>query len=128
MLHPVLHPVLHTLPGGALFGTVLACPLELALTLSFLNALTTQVPEYKGLWKPKHHFATHLAVEIMRAGPLRGFWCMSFEGFNKVVKQATEISNYRNEDIFVLEHWMMRSAKVLRGLRDEALRVRKTHA
>ena len=44
---------------------------------------------------------------------------MSFEGFNKIVKQATEISNYRSEDIFVLEHWMMKSAKKLRKMRNE---------
>ena len=44
---------------------------------------------------------------------------MSFEGFNKIVKQATELSNYRGEDMFVLEHWMMKSAKVLRRMRDE---------
>ena len=45
---------------------------------------------------------------------------MSFEGFMKVIKQATEISNYRSEDVFVLEHWMMKSAKKLRSLRDAA--------
>ena len=46
---------------------------------------------------------------------------MSFEGFNKIVKQATELSNYRNEqDVFVMEHWMMKSAKKLRGVRDAA--------
>ena len=43
---------------------------------------------------------------------------MSFEGFNKIVKQATEISNYRSEDVFVLEHWMMKSAQRLRKIRD----------
>ena len=93
-----------------------------------LTICSLQVPEYMGLWKPKHHFATHLAVEVLRAGPLRGFWCMSFEGFNKIVKQATELSNYRNEDIFVMEHWMMKSAKALRALRDEASCVRKMRA
>ena len=43
---------------------------------------------------------------------------MSFEGFNKIIKQATEISNYRNEDVLVMEHWVMKSAKRLRGMRD----------
>ena len=57
--------------------------------------------------KPKHHFATHVPIDVLRFGPPRGFWCMSFEGFNKIVKQATEISNYRQEDLFVLEHWML---------------------
>ena len=43
---------------------------------------------------------------------------MSFEGFNKIIKQATEISNYRNEEVWVMEHWVMKSAKRLRGMRD----------
>jgi hypothetical protein len=77
-----------------------------------------KVPEYDGLWKPKHHFATHLAIDLLRFGPLRGFWCMSNEGFNKLIKQACEISNYRAEDVFVMEHWMMKSAKTLRRIRD----------
>ena len=45
---------------------------------------------------------------------------MSFEGFNKIVKQATELSNYRSEDVFVMEHWVMKSAKRLRAVRDAA--------
>ena len=45
---------------------------------------------------------------------------MSFEGFNKVVKQATELSNYRNEEVFVLEHWVMKSGKSLRAMRDKS--------
>ena len=55
---------------------------------------------------------------MLRFGPLRGVWCMSFEGFNKIIKQATEISNYRNEDVWVIQHWNMKSAKRLRGMRD----------
>lgn len=85
------------------------------------HRLFLKVKEYDGLWKPKHHFETHLPVDLLRFGPLRGYWCMSFEGFNKIVKQATEISNYRSEDMFVLGHWMMKSAKVLRRLRDSTL-------
>ena len=61
-----------------------------------------------------------MPVDLLRFGPPRGYWCMSFEGFMKVIKQATEISNYRSEDVFVLEHWMMKSAKKLRSLRDAA--------
>ena len=47
---------------------------------------------------------------------------MSFEGFNKIVKEAVEISNYRSEDVFCLEHWMMKSAKQLRMVRDAGWR------
>ena len=87
------------------------------------QSLFLKVKEYDGLWKPKHHFATHLPVDLLRFGPLRGYWCMSFEGFNKVVKRATEISNYRSEDVFVMEHWMMHSAKRLRSMRDAKWRI-----
>ena len=61
-----------------------------------------------------------MPVDLLRFGPLRGFWCMSFEGFNKIVKQATELSNYRGEDVFVMEHWVVKSANKLRGVRDAA--------
>ena len=84
-----------------------------------------QVPEYDGLWKPKHHFATHVPIYLLRFGPPRGYWCMSFEGFNKIVKQATELSNYRQEDLFVLDHWIMKSARVLRRKRDGVWKARQ---
>ena len=45
---------------------------------------------------------------------------MAFEGFNKIVKQATELSNYRGEDMFVLEHLIMKSAKILMELGESA--------
>jgi|TARA_B110000046_G_C12996776_1_gene400357 hypothetical protein len=79
-----------------------------------------QVKEYDGLWKPKHHFITHTPIDLLRFGPPRGFWCMSFEGFNKLIKQAAELSNYRAEDVFVLEHWVFKSARMLRRKRDRA--------
>ena len=47
---------------------------------------------------------------------------MSFEGFNKVVKWATKQSNYRAEDAFVMNHWVMLSAKALRSKRDAVWR------
>ena len=89
-------------------------------TLCYTGVLlrVPQVKEYAGLWKPKHHFETHLPVDLLRFGPSRGYWCMSFEGFNKIIKQATEHSNYRGEDVFVMEHWVMKSAKKLRSARD----------
>ena len=109
-------------PRVTLCVTLCVTNLNDTLTVfTLFDAVRSQVNEYNGLWKPKHHFETHLPVDLLRFGPLRGYWCMSFEGFNKIVKQATEISNYRSEDMFVLEHWMMKSAKVLRRLRDSAL-------
>ena len=86
-----------------------------------MSLCVTQVPEYNGLWKPKHHFETHVPIDLLRFGPPRGYWCMSFEGFNKIVKQATEISNYRSEDLFVMNHWVMKSASKLRQERDRRL-------
>ena len=34
--------------------------------------LFNKVPEYKGFFKPKHHFASHASVNILRMGPMRG--------------------------------------------------------
>ena len=72
--------------------------------------------EYEGFWKPKHHFCTHLAVELLRFGAMRGYWCMAHEGFNRVVKGAASLSQWRSEDIFVIEHWVMKSGRKMRGL------------
>ena len=41
---------------------------------------------------------------------------MAHEGFNKVVKGAASLSQWRSEDIFVIEHWVMKSGKKMRGL------------
>ena len=89
--------------------------------VTHVSLCVTQVPEYNGLWKPKHHFETHVPIDLLRFGPPRGYWCMSFEGFNKVVKQATEISNYRGEDLFCMNHWVMKSASKMRRERDRRL-------
>ena len=73
-----------------------------------------QVPEYEGLIKPKHHFLTHLALDIYRYGPPRGYWCMSFEAFNAIVKRAANRSNFKNECMSVLCFWSMKSAIALK--------------
>lgn len=31
-----------------------------------------KVPEYKGFYKPKMHFASHASVNVLRMGPMRG--------------------------------------------------------
>ena len=36
------------------------------LIVEFLK-LFQAVPEYKYLWKPKHHFLTHIPIDIMSA-------------------------------------------------------------
>ena len=45
------------------------------------------VPQYAGLKRPKHHFMTHVAQDVWRFGPPRGYWCFGYEGFNKVIKR-----------------------------------------
>ena len=42
------------------------------------SALFDQVPEYNGLKRPKHHFLSHLALDVWRYGPPRGYWCFGF--------------------------------------------------
>ena len=43
------------------------------------SALFDQVPEYNGLKRPKHHFLSHLALDVWRYGPPRGYWCFGLE-------------------------------------------------
>jgi hypothetical protein len=40
---------------------------------------------------------------------------MAHEGFNRVVKGASSLSQWRSEDIFVIEHWVMKSGREMRG-------------
>ena len=69
------------------------------------------VPEYAGLKRPKHHFCAHLAGDIWRYGPPRGYWCFGFEGFNKVIKGAARNSNCRSESVSIMRYWSMKSAR-----------------
>ena len=45
------------------------------------SQLFARVAEYSGLRRPKHHFMTHLALDVWRFGPPRGYWCFGFEGY-----------------------------------------------
>jgi hypothetical protein len=55
-----------------------------------------QVPEFKGFFKPKHHYVAHASLDILKLGPMRGFWCWSFEGFHRVMKAIAHDSNFKN--------------------------------
>jgi hypothetical protein len=77
------------------------------------SRLFDEVPEYNGLKRPKHHLICHLAGDIWRYGPPRGYWCFGFEGFNKVIKQAAHMSNWRNTTLSILRYWSGRSARHL---------------
>jgi hypothetical protein len=73
------------------------------------------VPEYqakggddtkdKSHWKPKHHFSQHIPVDMLRLGPARGYWCYSYEGYNKVIKKITKGSNFKNICKRVADVW-----------------------
>jgi len=53
-------------------------------------------PELQHTWKPKNHYLSHLPLEILRWGPLRGFWCEPFEHENQYFKGSATHSNYSN--------------------------------
>ena len=53
-------------------------------------------PELQHTWKPKNHYLSHLPLEILRWGPLRGFWCEPFEHENQYTKGSVTHGNYAN--------------------------------
>ena len=69
--------------------------------------LFNKVPEYKGYQRPKHHFLSHIALDIWRFGPPRGYWCFGFEGFNKVIKRGTKRANFNNESESCMKWYSM---------------------
>ena len=66
-----------------------------------------KVKEYGHFYKPKHHFATHAPVNTLRMGPMRGYWCYSFEGFHQRVKRIAKDSNYKNICKRIVEFFCM---------------------
>ena len=80
------------------------------------SKLFDNVPEYNGLKRPKHHFLSHLALDIWRFGPPRGYWCFGFEAFNRVIKRGAQRSNWKNTTVSVLKYWSARSARSLSHL------------
>ena len=65
------------------------------------------VREFKGLYKPKHHFLSHACIHIMRLGPMRGYWCYSFEGFHQRIKRICRNSNYKYVSGRLVDFWIM---------------------
>lgn len=53
-------------------------------------------PELQHTWKPKNHYLSHLPLDILRWGPLVGFWCEPFEHENQFSKGAVTHGNYSN--------------------------------
>ena len=81
------------------------------------SSLFDAVSEYNGLKRPKHHFCTHLADDIYRYGPPRGFWCFGFEGFNRIIKRGARMSNWKNTTVSIMQYWSARSARALMRMR-----------
>jgi len=75
--------------------------------------LFLRVPEYRGLWKPKHHFAQHVAKDILRYGPPRHYWCMGFEAYNQLIKNLAGMSNFKSPLLSVARFWIGKSARNL---------------
>ena len=65
---------------------------------------------FNGLKRPKHHFLSHLALDVWRYGPPRGYWCFGFESFNKVIKAGSARTNWKNETVGIMRYWSMKSA------------------
>jgi len=65
------------------------------------------VPTFKGYDKPKHHSAAHAALSVVRLGPLREFWCYSFEAFHQRVKHIARASNFKNVSKRIMRFWCM---------------------
>lgn len=71
------------------------------------------VPDYYGRRRPKHHFLSHLAVDIWNWGPPRGFWCFGFESFNRVIKRGARRSNFKHEAMSCMRYWSLSSGRQL---------------
>lgn len=79
------------------------------------------VEEYSHLWKPKWHWATHLAHDIFKYGPPRMLWCMIMEMKNREFKLACKRSNYHNPVKSTAEFWVDQAAYVVRKRRRDGV-------
>lgn len=57
------------------------------------------------LWKPKHNFAQLLPLEMFLFGPLRGMWCMRFEGMNKIMKRFATSGDFSDVCYRAAQMW-----------------------
>jgi hypothetical protein len=58
--------------------------------------LYQKVPQFKDRMRPKHHFLTHTAIDILNFGPPRFSWCFGYEAKNQEIKRAAAASNYKD--------------------------------
>ena len=64
---------------------------ELDKCIFFHDSIWLGSPELQHTWKPKNHYLSHLPLEILRWGPLTGFWCEPFEHENQRVGYARKL-------------------------------------
>jgi hypothetical protein len=62
------------------------------------------------LWKPKHNFAQLIPRDILLFGPLFGYWCMRFEGMNKIMKRFVTSGNWADVCKRALQMWELTTA------------------
>ena len=77
------------------------------------SRLFDEVHEYRRLKRPKHHSLTHLAHEIWRFGPPRGYHSFGFEHMNSILRLGAQHSNLANEAEGIAAYWSMRQARFL---------------
>lgn len=77
-----------------------------------------------GFDKPKHHFTYHLGINVLRLGPLRGYWCFSFEGFHQRVKHIARLSNFKNVSKRIMRFFCMQFNVIYGHVLDSDERVR----
>ena len=70
--------------------------LSLDKTIWLHDSLLLGTPLLSHLWKPKHHYVSHIPLDIIRWGPPRNYWCMAFEHENQGTKAGASHSNYAN--------------------------------
>ena len=79
------------------------------------------IPEFEGLYKPKHHFLSHVCIHILRLGPMRGYWCYSFEGFHQRIKRICKNANLKNISARLVDFWVMQF-RFMVSIRDPEVR------
>ncbi|KOO29606.1 hypothetical protein Ctob_014991 [Chrysochromulina tobinii] len=57
--------------------------------------LFLSIEDYFHFWVPKHHFATHIPLDILFWGPPINYWCMMLESENQVFKKEGKHSNFK---------------------------------
>ena len=87
---------------------------QLDKLISKSQSLFLAIPEYSALWKPKCHFAQHIAPDIFMFGPPRCVWCMRFEAKNYEHKKAAKLGNWLDIPRQIANFWVRRTAFLLK--------------